>query len=114
MLGRTRAEAKPKLAEAWRSGRSLRDIEINLAALSAIAIIAGDGAPEVPALPDAVETAGRAAAALKGDLGAFAAGGERGAVILLLDAVFAAGQAAGTEIPAALGVTIGFSSADGD
>ena len=114
VLGKSRAGAKPRLAEAWRSGRSLRNIELNLTALLAIAAIAAEEAPETPILPSAVETAREAAAALKGDIGAFASGGERGAVILLLDAVFAAGQSAKTEIPAALGVTVGFSSTDGD
>lgn len=114
VLGKSRADSRPRQAEAWRSGRSLRNIELNLATLLAIAAIAADEASGNPGLARSIATARQAATALKGDLGAFVTGGERGAVILLLDAVFAAGQLAKTEIPAALGVTIGFSSADGD
>ena len=56
----------------------------------------------------------RIATGLSGDLGAIAVSDRRFEAILLRDAVDAAEDRAAIEIPAALGVTIGFNSLDGD
>jgi hypothetical protein len=114
VLGKDRNAARPRLAEAWRSGRSLRNIEINLRSLATAANIALEGIPEEVSLPFTTEQARRIAAGLAGDLGALAAGERRSDVVLLRDAIDAAEDTALIEIPAALGVTIGFNSLDGD
>ena len=59
-------------------------------------------------------TALRVARRLSGDLGAIAAGPQRRDLILLRDAADAAGKSALQEVPAVLGVTVGFNSLDGD
>ena len=114
VLGADRGSARSRLAEAWRSGRSLRAMEINLEVLAAVAAIALEAGPEDASLPYTASTALRIAQSLSGDLGAIAAGAARGDLVLLRDAVNAAEDRAIAEIPAALGVTIGFNSLDGD
>lgn len=114
VLGEDGNSVKPRLAEAWRSGRSLRNIVLNLRSLDAAAKLALEGLPEDVSLPFTTATALRIAQSLSGDLGGLAAGPRRADVILLRDAVDAAGDSALIEIPAALGVTIGFNSLDGD
>lgn len=54
------------------------------------------------------------ARALPSGLSALAGGSERYRVILLRDAVDSAQDRAAIEVPAALGVTVGFDSLDGD
>lgn len=114
VIGKSAATTKPKAAKFWRSGRSLRDIALNLATLSRVARLLASGLPEDAALIGTTRQAQRIAAGLSGDLGAVAAGDRRSDAVLLYDAVDVAADRAVVEVPAALGVTIGFNSLDGD
>ena len=114
VIGESPDEAKPKAAEAWRSGRSLRNIAHNLAGLARVNSVLAAALPADAALVSTTRQAQRIAASLSGDLGTIAAGDRRYDVVLLRDAVDAAEDRAAIEIPAALGVTIGFNSLDGD
>lgn len=113
MLGKDAAEARPMLAEGWRSKRSKRALTLNIeTALDVVKIImAGkDGAT-----PATVTTALSFAEALPEDFGAAVADvKERQQFYLVLDALAAARDKAHDEIPAILGVTVGFNSQDGD
>jgi predicted lipoprotein len=114
-MGKDPADVRPKMAEGWRSGRSLRAIQLNLEATGAILRILADGMPkkDSTALRNN-DTALRVAKRLTGDLGALAAGPQRRDLILLRDAADAAGKRAFEEVPLVLGVTVGFNSLDGD
>ena len=114
-MGKDPADTRPKMAEGWRSGRSLRAIQLNLQATGAILRILADGMPkkDSTALRNN-DTALRVAKRLSGDLGTLAAGPQRRDLILLRDAADAAGKRAFEEVPLVLGVTVGFNSLDGD
>ena len=114
-MGKDPADTRPKMAEGWRSGRSLRAIQLNLEATGAILKILAEGMPkkDSTALRNN-DTALRVAKRLSGDLGALAAGPQRRDLILLRDAADAAGKRAFEEVPLVLGVTVGFNSLDGD
>jgi len=116
-LGADAASAKPRAAEAWRSGRSVRNIRLNLAAAYAMekvlaAHIGGDsqqalarsfGAAEraVNVLPDDL---GRAVADLKG----------RTLIDFAIVALRSAQSMIITVLAPALGATLGFNALDGD
>jgi uncharacterized protein len=114
-MSKDAADVRPKMAEGWRSGRSLRAIALNLETAGAILAILAEGMPkqDSTALRNN-STALRVAKRLNGDLGTLAAGPQRRDLILLRDAVDAAGKRAFEEAPAVLGVTVGFNSLDGD
>jgi predicted lipoprotein len=114
-MGKDPADTRPRMAEGWRSGRSLRAMQLNLEATGAILKILADGMPkqDSTALRNN-DTALRVATRLSGDLGALAAGPQRRDLILLRDAADAAGKRAFEEVPFVLGVTVGFNSLDGD
>jgi predicted lipoprotein len=116
VLGRDAASARPKSAEAWRSGRSARALALNLEAALAVTRIIMEGQDEeVPTLVHMLDSARSIAESLPSDLGALAASPkDRGQLVLLLDAVTFARDRALADIPAALGVTVGFNSLDGD
>lgn len=114
VIGKTPAEVKPKAAEAWRSARSFRNISHNLEGLARVNSVLASSLPEDAALVSTTLQAQRIAAGLSGDLGAIAASDRRFEAVLLRDAVDSAEDRAAIEIPAALGVTIGFNSLDGD
>jgi len=114
-MGESAADTRPKMAEGWRSGRSLRAIQLNLETARDILRILAKGMPkkDSTALRNN-DTALRVANRLSGDLGALAAGPQRRDLILLRDAADAAGKRAFEEVPLVLGVTVGFNSLDGD
>jgi predicted lipoprotein len=114
-MGKDAASTRPKLAEGWRSGRSLRAMVLNLEFTGAVLKILAEGMPkkDSTALRNN-DTALRVAKRLDGDLGALAAGPQRRDLILLRDAADAAGKRALEEVPVVLGVTVGFNSLDGD
>jgi hypothetical protein len=114
VIGKTPDEVRPKSAEAWRSARSLRNIAQNLEGLARVNSVLASALPEDAALVSTTRQAQRIARSLSGDLGAIAASDRRFDIVLLRDAVDAAEDRAAIEIPAALGVTIGFNSLDGD
>ena len=103
------------MAEGWRSGRSLQAIVLNLETAGAILTILAEGmAKQDSTALRNNSTALRVAKRLNGDLGTLAAGPQRRNLIILRDAVAAAGKRASEEAPAVLGVTVGFNSLDGD
>jgi predicted lipoprotein len=117
VLGKDAASAKPKLAEAWRSARSARDIQFNLKAASEMTdVFAHDLKPADRAkLDKALNTAIAAANALPNDLGAAAADPKRRAKLETVRRAVKAAQAAITAIlPSALGVNLGFNALDSD
>lgn len=104
---------RPARAEARRSGRSLRNVVLSLEALRDLARALSD--QPIPATEDAFATALEAAAALDDPV---FAGVEDPAgrlkVEILKQRIDAVSAAVAGEIGAALGVTQGFNSADGD
>ncbi|CAN5338033.1 imelysin family protein [soil metagenome] len=116
VLGSDAANAKPRLAEGWRSGRPVRALSLNLESVGAATriIVEATGKSGL-LLPRAITTARSLVDAIHGDLGAMAADGKtRPPLEHLMDAVTVARDLALTELPAALGITLGFNSLDGD
>lgn len=104
---------KPQVAEARRSGRSLRNVVLSLEALRDFANVLSD-AP-TPKADAAFDRALTAAAALEDPIFAGVADPiSRIRVEALQNDVRAISEAVGTEIAPALGVSVGFNSADGD
>ena len=114
VIGRSPDAVKPRAAEFWRSGRTMRDIMINLETLDRINAVLFKSASDEMALPSTTRSALDITKTLPADLGALAAGKDRSSAILLRDAVDVAEERAKVEIPAVLGVTVGFNSLDGD
>jgi len=104
---------KPQVAEARRSGRSLRNVVLSLEALHALADSLSD-AP-TPKTDAAFDRALTAAAALEDPVFAGVADPiSRIRVEALQNDVRAIAEAVSAEIAPALGVSVGFNSADGD
>ncbi|MFO0990462.1 MAG: imelysin family protein [Hyphomicrobiales bacterium] len=115
-LGKSIESAKPRLAEGWRSGRSIRAIAVNLATLrDAVDIIFADSTDEISS-PSVLKSAVKIADSLSSeDLSAIVTSPkQRSDAVLLYDAVTSARDVCKVEIPHALGITIGFNSLDGD
>jgi predicted lipoprotein len=113
MLAKDAAAARPALAEGWRSKRSKRALILNLETALGMAKIIMAG--KEGATPAAITTALGFAEALPDDFGpAVADIKQRQQFFLVLDALAAARDKAHDEIPAMLGVTVGFNSQDGD
>lgn len=127
-LGESPAEAKPALAESARAGRSLKNIEINLAAMRAMVLGEGGGPGFAALLPDNAEGAAARGAVAKAFDDAAAA---VKAVPVPLDkavadakqrktveAAFRAAKGVQTvlvqKLPPLIGVTLGFNELDGD
>jgi len=116
VLGKTIDLAKPRLAEGWRSGRSIRALAVNLAALrDAVDIIFAGSSDEVSS-PSVLVSSVRIADSLTPEnLSALVTSAkQRSDAVLLLDAVTSARDVMNAEIPNALGITVGFNSLDGD
>lgn len=113
VLGKDAAEARPALAEGWRSKRSKRALALNIeTALDIAKLIMAGKEGDTPAT---ITTAASFAEALPEDFGpAVRDVKQRQQFYLLLDALAAARDKAHDEIPAMLGVTVGFNSQDGD
>jgi predicted lipoprotein len=113
VLGKDAAEARPLLAEGWRSKRSKRALTLNIeTVLDVVKIIMTGKEGDTPAT---VTTALSFAEALPEDFGpAVVDIKRRQQFYLVLDALAAARDKAHDEIPAVLGVTVGFNSQDGD
>ena len=104
---------KPQVAEARRSGRSLRNVVLSLEALHGLADTLSD-AP-TPKTDAAFDRALSAARALEDPVFAGVADPiSRIRVEALQNDVRAISEAVGAEIAPALGVSVGFNSADGD
>lgn len=107
---------RPTLAEGWRSGRSMRAISANLEAAEALGRILVDPASdEGVSLGYALRTARGMAESAPSDIGSAAADPkERRNLVLLRDAVHSLRETAEASVPAALGISLGFNSRDGD
>ncbi|WP_372423900.1 imelysin family protein [Salinarimonas chemoclinalis] len=115
-LGADLADARATRAEMWRSGRSARQIALNLDGIEALvdALVGGDET-RAPGTLRALAQAERLAERAPTDLGEAAADpARRGRVLLLAAAVATARGNAATEVPPALGVVTGFNALDGD
>lgn len=117
VLGASVAEAKPRLAEAWRSGRSQRDLKLNLVAAQAMEkpFAAAATAAHRTKIDALFAAAAKAVDAIPADLGEAAADPKRRARV---DTGRAGVKAVQTEIanslPGDIGVILGFNSLDGD
>jgi hypothetical protein len=129
VAGESPADVRPRLAESWRSGRSLANIRHNIAGLSAVIGGSADdlrfagvlrGAAAAPALADALtETLGRArdlAEALAGTpmMEAAAEGPARQDLEALTAALSELNRLWQGPVGDALGLRVGFNSLDGD
>jgi predicted lipoprotein len=115
-LGKSIESAKPRLAEGWRSGRSIRAIAINLTTVrDAANIIFANDRGEISS-PSILKSAVKIADSLSPEnLSALVTSPkQRSDAVLLLDAVTSARDVCKLEIPNALGITVGFNSLDGD
>lgn len=115
-LGKSIESAKPRLAEGWRSGRSIRAIAINFATLRDAAEIIFANSKDEIASPSVLKSAVKIADSLSAEeLSALVISPKRRSdAVLLLDAATSARDVCKLEIPHALGITIGFNSLDGD
>lgn len=122
-MGDSAKKAKPRRAESWRSGRSLKNIRINLEAgqalyAAAYAPVLKSGSPQVSELDSKIGTAfdaAIAATAFDGTLhDAVRSPDLRPQVDRLWEAVHALLDLIGGELPGALDLAIGFNSLDGD
>lgn len=117
VLGANAGVAKPKSAEAWRSGRSSRDLKLNLAAAKE-----WEGAFAVSATPahrakldSLFANAAKAVDAMPADMGEAAADPKRrGRVEAGRIAIKAVQTEIAATLPGDVGVTLGFNSLDGD
>jgi uncharacterized protein len=116
-LGASLAAAKPRAAEAWRSGRSARDLALNLAAMHEMVkfFAAGISAPARARLDRVFAGAEAAVKALPPDIGAAAANPVLRAKLVAARAAIKSAQAETLAIlPAALNLSVGFNALDGD
>lgn len=115
VLGANIEEARPRLAEGWRAGRSARAIVLNMESLrDTVAALAGD-TRDGRNMVAAVDAARRIAEGLDQDIGAMAADPkQRARLVLATDAVQAARDLTEEPLPAMLDITVGFNSLDGD
>ncbi|MCB8823248.1 imelysin family protein [Microvirga rosea] len=116
VMGDGTENVRPTLAEGWRSGRSMRAIAINLEAAQALGQILVDPASdEGSSLGFALRTARGMTEGAPADIGkATADPKERRNLVLLRDAVHSLRETAQAAVPAALGISLGFNSRDGD
>ena len=121
--GATIDKAKPKAAEQWRSGRSLKNIALNLAAIQNamtgphgfVRLLGTDQDALRKELTDAFNAANAAAAAAPQPLDAAVADAEgRKKIGTLLIAVNHLRDLMTQKAPPALGISLGFNELDGD
>jgi predicted lipoprotein len=113
MLGQDAASARPALAEGWRSKRSKRALILNLETALDVAKITMAG--NEGSTPETIATALSFAEELPDEFApAVSDIKQRQQFFLVLDALAAARDKAHDEIPAVLGITVGFNSQDGD
>ena len=117
VLGDSIANARPRMAESWRSNRSKRSLGLNLEAARSMAMaFARPLRPERKAQMEAdFEAAMRAVEAAPADLGAASADpAQRPRVQAASDAIRKVQLEVAEILPAALGITLGFNALDGD
>jgi predicted lipoprotein len=117
VMGASADVARPRVSEAWRSGRAQRNLKLNIESAQALTRVWGETTPAAHRTKiDALyATALKAIDAVPADLGEAAADPTRRA---LVEAARAGVKAVQLEIaatlPADLGITLGFNSLDGD
>ncbi|MEJ1935077.1 hypothetical protein WDZ92_33180, partial [Nostoc sp. NIES-2111] len=115
VFGDSAEAAKPSAAEFWRSGRSARTIELNLFSVADLTRIMIGGAEGADTAVETAESAASIAGSMPADIGPSAQDDKaRRRIQLLMTAVRSARQTASMVLPAALGITLGFNSLDGD
>jgi predicted lipoprotein len=117
VLGETIDVANPRAAEAWRSRRPARNIQLNLLATHDMERVFARGVrAQLQAPIDALfVTAERAVNALPPDMGEAAADPARRQVVVNAERALRAVQVKIHDtLPAALGITLGFNALDGD
>ena len=116
VMGKAPDLARPQTAEAWRSGRTVRAIVLNLETGAAISRIMTEGDPnEQRSILGAIETAIDIAQTLPGGIGELAQDPKRRSeVVLLHDSVRGIRDVSEMALPAIAGITVGFNSSDGD
>lgn len=113
VLGKDVSQARPLTAEGWRSKRSKRALLLNLETAAAVSKLIMEG--KEGDTPAAITTALSFAENLPDEFGpAMSDVKQRQQFYLVLDALAAARDKAHDEIPALLGITVGFNSQDGD
>jgi uncharacterized protein len=113
VLGKDVAQARPALAEGWRSRRSKRALLLNLETALAVVKLIMEG--KEGSTSSTLTTAASFVEALPEEFGpAVSDIKQRQQFYLVLDALAAARDKAHEEIPALLGITVGFNSQDGD
>jgi predicted lipoprotein len=121
--GQTIEKAKPKSAEQWRSGRSLKNIKLNLQALREaaggqsgfVALLPADQAALKTEIAAAFDAALAAADAAPEPLDAAVADAEgRKKIGALLIAVNHVRDIMNQKVPPAIGIALGFNEMDGD
>jgi predicted lipoprotein len=117
VMGASADVARPRVAESWRSGRSQRNLKLNLESAQAMTRLWAETVPAAhrTKLDALYATALKATDAVPADLGEAAADPKRRP---LVEAARAGVKAVQVEIaatrPADLGITLGFNSLDGD
>jgi uncharacterized protein len=114
VIGRGKTPSKPKAAEFWRSARSLRNLIGNLSTYRQIADIVARAELETSNMAFAATTTLKSTSDMKEPLAAYAEASLRRDGNFLIASMDSLGDIAALEVPAALGVTIGFNSSDGD
>lgn len=108
---------RPRRAEAWRSGRSLRNVTLSLEGTRALALLLAEDAPYVAGLvADAYDRALDQAAEMAGDpvFAGVEAPQDRLQVEILQQDIDRIRQVIGARLGPELGVTAGFNAMDGD
>lgn len=116
-LGQDANAARPMLAEMWRSERATRAIRLNLEAASALskALLGPNPSDEGQGAVSALDNAVSVAENTPENLGAAATDmRHRRQIVLLRDVVSSARTVVTANLPAALDITTGFNSLDGD
>jgi predicted lipoprotein len=113
VMGASADVARPRVAEAWRSGRSQRDLKLNLESAQAMTRVWAETVPVAhrTKFESLYAAALKAVDAVPADLGEAAADPRRRP---LVESARAGIKAVQVELAADLGVTLGFNSLDGD
>jgi predicted lipoprotein len=117
VLGDSIDTARPRMAEAWRSGRPQRNLAENLAAVRemTMSFAAFTSEPRRAVLLASLDAAAMAIAAVPDDMGEAAADPARRPLVqAAFDALKIAQAEAADILPEDLGITLGFNALDGD
>ena len=117
VMGASPDVARPRVSEAWRSGRAQRNLKLNIESAQAMTRIWAEGVPAAhrTKLDSLYATALKATDAVPADLGEAAADPRRRPLVEASRASIKAVQLdIAAVLPVDLGITLGFNSLDGD